>query len=160
MVLKKKCGNNAHKKLAVFNNISNKFLNKFLMMYSLSLHYKEKHEKSVGTCSRHTTPLGGSCLRWQLSGWQLSGWLLSGWQLSVAVVQVAVVLGSSCAGGSCPGWQLFWVAVVRVAVVLGGSCSPLNRNKHNWQQFFCFLKVSIALNCFTAPPALPLLRRP
>jgi len=27
------------------------------MMYLLSLHYKEKHEQSVGTCSRTTTPV-------------------------------------------------------------------------------------------------------
>jgi len=31
-------------------------------MYSVSLHYKEKHEKNVRTCSRTTIP----------SGWQLS----------------------------------------------------------------------------------------
>jgi len=39
-------------------------------MYSLILHYKEKHEKSVGTCSHPTTPLG-----WHLSGWRLSVYL-------------------------------------------------------------------------------------
>jgi len=33
-------------------------------MYSLSFHNKEKHEKSVGTYFRPTTPRG-----WQLSGW-------------------------------------------------------------------------------------------
>jgi len=43
------------------------FFNQFLMMYSLSLHYKEKREKSVGKCSRPTILLG-----WQLSEWQLS----------------------------------------------------------------------------------------
>jgi len=32
------------------------------MMYPLSLYYKEKHEKSVGTCSRPTIPLGWQCI--------------------------------------------------------------------------------------------------
>jgi len=36
-------------------------------MYSLSLHYKEKPEESVGTCSRTTTPLESHLSRWQLS---------------------------------------------------------------------------------------------
>jgi len=32
------------------------------MMYPLLLYYKEKHEKSVGTCSRPTIPLGWQCI--------------------------------------------------------------------------------------------------
>jgi len=45
-------------KLANVNSTSNSFLNQYSMEYSLSLHYKWKHEKSVGTCSRPTIPLG------------------------------------------------------------------------------------------------------
>ena len=97
VVLKKKCGN-ARKKLAIFNTTSISFFNQFLMMYSLFFQYKEKHEKSLGTRSRPTKPLG--------------------WQSS----KVAVVLDGNCPGGSCPGWQLSWVAIVLVAIVVDGNC--------------------------------------
>jgi len=71
-------------------------------MFLLLLYWKEKHEKSMGTCSQPTTPVG--------------------WQL----YQMTVVLGGSCPsgrcpggscpGGSCPGGSCP-VVVVRVAVV-------------------------------------------
>jgi len=78
-------------------------------MYSLSLHYKEKHEKSMGTCFRPTIPLG-----WQLSGRQLS------W--------VAVVLS-----GSCPRWQLSGAGPAGGPVVPGPPFeigAPISRLAH------------------------------
>jgi len=57
--VKKKCGNVPKK--FIFNSTSNSFLSKFFFMnYSLSLHYKRKHEKrgsAIPTPSRPTTPL-------------------------------------------------------------------------------------------------------
>jgi len=76
------------------------------MMYSLSLHYKEKHEKSVGTCFRLT--------------------VLLGWQLSC----VAIVLGGSCPDGSClvavVWWQLSGLHLSRWKLS-GYSCYTSNR---------------------------------
>ena len=66
-------------------------------MYSLSLRYKEKHEKVWQHVPAPQHPWDGSCLSDSCCRWQLS---------SVAIVPVAVVVGGNCLRWQLSRWQL------------------------------------------------------